>query len=116
MYLHTRRPSPTTVEFTVTNSPPRTTLSSHIFFVATIALRLIVGIVVAGLSYLRWAAYSPPTDATILAYLYSPIGNTLFRASASIPLSVFLPLLLVTTWVVIKRFHTSESLLVIQVL
>jgi hypothetical protein len=77
-------------------------------------LRLIVGIFVAGLSYSRWATYSPPTNAKILAYLYSPTGNTISRASTSIPLSIFLPLLAVTTLAVIKRFHTSESLLVIR--
>ena len=43
-HLTIRRPSPTTVSFTASNAPLRTSLSAHVIFYLTIFLRILLGL------------------------------------------------------------------------
>ncbi|KAI9870175.1 MAG: hypothetical protein M1830_004566, partial [Pleopsidium flavum] len=45
-HLTIRRPSPTTVSFTASNAPLRTSLSAQVIFYSTILLRLLLGLAV----------------------------------------------------------------------
>ncbi|CRK25668.1 hypothetical protein BN1723_013653 [Verticillium longisporum] len=129
-YLLIRRPSPTTVEFTVTTRPP-TTLPLRLALLALVPLRLVVG----GFSLLfLWSIYllSPyalpaPSQAldapllsptTLLRALHnvalSPPGLLARRLAAATPLALLLPTAVVLLWASLRRVHKTESLLVLR--
>ena len=129
-HLQTRRPSPTTAEYTVSTSPQLTiTLRLLIFF--TFLLRVLVGLLVLLLVYSKWALSSlsspvptypaaPPyfsndfIQYTIQYIHISPLGLLSSRLAAHIPVFVLLPVSAIIGYVIFLRIHTEESLLVLR--
>jgi phosphatidylinositol glycan class H protein len=123
----TRRPSPTTVEYTVSTSPSLT-LSLRALLLLTFAGRILVGAGIALLLYARLAlSIPPPTFATRPAFftddyihyllaclLASPTGTLASSLSALIPLPVLLPSAFILLYALLLRVHTTESLLILR--
>jgi phosphatidylinositol glycan class H protein len=128
--LFTRRPSPTTVEYLVSTSPTYN-LPLWLLFIATILIRITVGVTVLLLLYLKFAfsgysfpAAAPPRDSGFLGIEY--IRHLLYEASSSdaglqcatlaaqIPVYVLLPVCLAVLYSILLRTHTTESLLVLR--
>jgi len=126
-HLRTRRPSPTTVEYTVSTSP-YLTLPLRLLILSTLLARILIGLSVLLLLYSRFAAYSPPPsyttppDVFTISYLlyllthllHSPLGILFTRISTSTPLILLLPVSLLTLYLILLRIHTSESLLILR--
>jgi phosphatidylinositol glycan class H protein len=128
--LHTRRPSPTTVEYTVSTSPQHT-LPLRLLLGLTILLRVTIGLIVLLLLYSEFllSAYStplvsysarPPIQSIAfiwyLAYIVttSRLG-TLFTYLASLtPPIILLPTSATILYLLSLRLHTTESLLVLR--
>jgi len=129
-HLQTRRPSPTTVEYTVSTSP-QITLPLRLLIFCTLLLRIIVGLSVLLLLYSKWALSplaSPPTYFdrvpalltndfiwyTIQCIESSPLGLLSARVASYIPVIVLAPSALIITYTILLRIHTEESLLVLR--
>jgi phosphatidylinositol glycan class H protein len=130
--LHTRRPSPTTIEYTVSTAPPPT-LSQRLLLFSTFALRLILGLSALLLLHSAWqlTSYSttlplittakPPNFFTneyiwhvITRIHYSPLGNLSTRLAVQTPTPLLISLCALTIYAIFLRIHTSESLLVLR--
>jgi len=129
-HLRTRRPSPTTAEYTVSTSPPPT-VSFHILIFITFLLRIIIGLAVLLLLYSRYALstnsfpssahdIAPPFSSeeyiwyTLHHILLTPVGAFFLRTSVRIPLIVLSTVSLLTLYVIFLRIHSTESLLVLR--
>lgn len=128
--LLTRRPSPTTVEYLVSNSPTYS-LPLWLLFVFTILIRITVGLSVLLLLYFKFtlsgytfpAAVSPRgADSFGIEYIYhllyaalsSKAGLQCATLAARIPIYVLLPVCLAILYSILLRTHTTESLLVLR--
>jgi phosphatidylinositol glycan class H protein len=133
-HLLTRRPSPTTVEYTVSTSPPPT-VALRLLIALTIVSRLISAFLLLFLLYskyqlsayygtiLPWTSstdYAPPIlsaayFAHFLAHLSaSPAGLLTSTLAAAIPLPILLPVTFTLLHLLTLRPHTSESLLILR--
>jgi phosphatidylinositol N-acetylglucosaminyltransferase subunit H len=128
-HLHTRRPSPTTVEYTVSTTPPLT-LSLRLLLVLTGLVRLILGLSTVLLLYSKYALSSyfcpppsypsPPSTAngmiwyTISQVHTSSLGVTFTHLASQTPVAILVPVSLLIFYVIILRIHTTESLLVLR--
>ena len=129
-HLRTRRPSPTTVEFIVSTIPPQT-LALRLLFLATLLLRVLLGLSTLLLLYSKWSlspyAASIPTLPTpppffsnefiwyiIDAIHKSPIGILFTSFSSHIPAALLIPASALVACGIVLRIHTSESLLVLR--
>jgi phosphatidylinositol glycan class H protein len=128
-HLHTRRPSPTTVEYTVSTTPPLT-LSLRLLLVLTWLVRLILGLSTL-LFYSKYALsshfYPPPSYPSppsfftndMVWYTISQVHTSslvvMFTHLASqTPVALLVPASLLIFYVIILRVHTTESLLVLR--
>jgi phosphatidylinositol glycan class H protein len=125
-HLRTRRPSPTTVEYTVSTSPPPT-LPLRLLLGFTILLRVTIGLSVFLLLYSNFllSAYSAPLETysprppiqsnAFIWYLAYKLTNSrlgvLFTHFATLIPSI---LLLPTSATILYLLHTTESLLVLR--
>jgi phosphatidylinositol glycan class H protein len=129
-HLRTRRPSPTTVEYTVSTSPTPT-LPVRLLILLTFLLRLILGLNVLLLLYSKYLlstyssapiAYTLPPPLLSVDYVLFLLGNVAnsrlgvwsSRLAAAIPLIVLLPTSLALLYALTLRLHTTESLLVLR--
>jgi phosphatidylinositol glycan class H protein len=124
-HLHTRRPSPTTIEYTVTTRPPPS-LSYHIALGLTFALRLQLLCATALVLFAKWQLSSwalswPPTrpEGSSMAWIgyiagivmRSSVGQVVSRTAARIPLLALVPVAAIVIYASLLRLHTTESLL-----
>jgi len=132
-HLHTRRPSPTTIEYTVSTLPPLT-VSLRLLLLATFLLRLVLGFSTLLLLYSKWhlstysTTYPPPSPAPIAPPIftndfiwfaidtihYSALGALFSSLAAKIPTLLLLPIAGLMAYSTIRRIHTFESLLVLR--
>jgi phosphatidylinositol N-acetylglucosaminyltransferase subunit H len=133
-HLRTRRPSPTTVEYTVSTSPTLT-LPLRLLILLTFFLRLLLGLSVLLLLYSKYllSTFSPcPKSYASTPALFSAeyglyilgnlnasrIGILFTRLATSTPLIILLPssltLLYTLLYTLTLRLHTTESLLVLR--
>ncbi|TVY52604.1 Phosphatidylinositol N-acetylglucosaminyltransferase subunit gpi15, partial [Lachnellula suecica] len=129
-HLRTRRPSPTTVEYTVSTSPTLT-LPLRLLILLTILLRLILGFSVLLLLYSKYllSTFASPIEqyASMPAFLTadyglfvlgnissSRLGALSSRLAASIPALVLAPCSFALLYILTLRLHTTESLLVLR--
>ncbi|TAQ90145.1 hypothetical protein B7494_g1566 [Chlorociboria aeruginascens] len=126
-HLRTRRPSPTTVEYTVCTSP-QLTLPLRLLLLTTTLLRIVIGTTTFLLLYSKFQlskyAFLPPTpdNPSLFSFIHrfierlhtSPFGKLTQRISASIPSPLLIPLYLLLLYTIFLRLHTEESLLVLR--
>jgi len=122
--LTTKRPTPTTVSYTVSTRSQRGTLTSQLTTGLLLILRLTAGLLVI---YTLLLELHSLTAGTAYALLPASIPNTILPSSSSrhptenpfpFPLP-FPPLVracayVLTLWLVFRKGYTSESLLVIR--
>ncbi|RDA83510.1 hypothetical protein CP532_2678 [Ophiocordyceps camponoti-leonardi (nom. inval.)] len=112
MRLQIRRPSPTAAEFIVTTRPPppSTVLSLRLLFrISLLLLRLGLGLAATSLVYSRWAVAFPNLASPTLGFLVLDRHDV-----RTVPLPVLLPAAFATLWLVFRRLHAQESLLVLR--
>ncbi|KAG9245779.1 GPI-GlcNAc transferase complex [Calycina marina] len=126
-HLRTRRPSPTTIEYTVSTSPSLT-FSLRILITLTILLRTLIGFSVLLLLYSRYDLAFPSTRIiiappfftderiwyTVHLILSSRFGLLALRTAPQIPVFILLPLSAAILYLLSLRIHTTESLLVLH--
>ncbi|KAG9231069.1 GPI-GlcNAc transferase complex [Amylocarpus encephaloides] len=130
-HLRVRRPSPTTVEYTISTSPTLT-LPLRLLLVTTIILRLLVGFSILLLLYSKYllSNFAPDSStrglppAAFLSYDYiayvlgqihtSRAGVLSTRLATLTPYSLLLPLSFLVLHILLRRPHTTESLLVLR--
>lgn len=128
-HLHTRRPSPTTIEYTVSTLPPLTH-PLRLLLITTHLIRLFLGLSILLVLYSKWffpgssGPYNPVDDATSASYadfVTVSVHNFLLSRAGQIYLSIsklqptlLFPLLTVLTLLLLPRPHTHERLLAIR--
>jgi phosphatidylinositol glycan class H protein len=129
-HLRTRRPSPTTVEYTVSTAPALT-LPLRLLFIFTIVLRLLIGFSVLLLLYSKFLlsaysvpfkSYSPRPPTLSNAYIWhlaqalttSRLGTLFTHLASLIPTLILLPTSASLLYLLSLRLHTTESLLVLR--
>ncbi|KAI9801479.1 MAG: hypothetical protein M1833_002711 [Piccolia ochrophora] len=114
-HLRIRRPSPTTVEFTVSTRPAHSTLPKRLFFAVTLLLRFVAGTAVLVANYARWAVPGHNGQPLLLnEALQSDAGIAVQRYSKSLDWWVLLAGTAVVGYIVFRRGYTEESLLAIS--
>ncbi|KAH6713555.1 GPI-GlcNAc transferase complex [Leptodontidium sp. MPI-SDFR-AT-0119] len=128
--LWTRRPSPTTVEYTVSTSPTLT-LPLRLLILLTYILRLVVALTILQLLYSRYLLssyagdeeqYAIVPDLLSLEYITHQLraltltrfGLLLTLLASRTPLIILLPTSLSLLYLLSLRLHTTESLLVLR--
>ncbi|KAI9696033.1 MAG: hypothetical protein M1836_005864 [Candelina mexicana] len=115
-HLSTHRPSPTTVQFTVSNAPPLKTVSAKIVFYTTLLLRLIIGLAIVLVSIAKIQSASPndkPSSFEIL-FTHNPAGALSGTVAENVDWRILLPIGGAIAYLVIWRGSTEESLLVLR--
>ncbi|KAG4413620.1 hypothetical protein IFR04_013242 [Cadophora malorum] len=129
-HLRTRRPSPTTVEYTVSTSPDLT-LPLRLLILFTFILRLVVALAILQLLYSRYLlssyAGNEAVYITVPAFLsadyisyqlhaltHTRLGQLFTLLADRTPLILLLPLSLVSLYILSLRLYTTESLLVLR--
>ncbi|TVY25536.1 Phosphatidylinositol N-acetylglucosaminyltransferase subunit gpi15 [Lachnellula hyalina] len=129
-HLRTRRPSPTTVEYTV-STYPSLTLPLRLLLLLAFLLRLTLGLSVLLLLYSKYLlstfsstpkTYNSPPEFPSIDYALfllghintSSLGLLFTRLAASIPAVVIVPSSIVVLYMLTLRLHTTESLLVLR--
>lgn len=118
--LTTKRPTPTTVLYTVSSRPTATTLSSRIRLTLSLLLRLSAAFLVVTILLFEY------THLTIAALDFHILQSLATHVLTSQPGCLILPILetsprpyrllfvAVTAYLILRRFHITESLLVIR--
>ncbi|KAG4035070.1 hypothetical protein MFRU_002g04170 [Monilinia fructicola] len=109
--LHTRRPSPTTIEYTVSTRPPLT-LPLRILLTLTHIIRITLALSILLLLYTYYVTQLPPPSTP--SPLPLGIPPLLQALSASLPPLLLLPLSLCALALCVLRPHTTESLLLLR--
>ncbi|KAK0107846.1 hypothetical protein ONS96_003636 [Cadophora gregata f. sp. sojae] len=129
-HLRTRRPSPTTIEYTVSTSPTLT-FPLRLLILLTFILRLVVALAILQLLYSRYLLSSyagneqPYTTVPALlsidyisyqlhALTQTRLGHLSTLLARRTPLILLLPLSLTSLYILSLRLHTTESLLVLR--
>ncbi|KAI0137206.1 GPI-GlcNAc transferase complex [Xylariales sp. AK1849] len=131
-HLHTRRPSPTTTEYTV-STLPAPNLPLRLLLVLVNLTRLLLGLSVLLLLYAKWtlSPYTTPStpeqppggpdmlsaasvEHVLNLVLHAPPGRLALRLALATPSWLLLPGSLLTLYLTLRRIHTSESLLVLR--
>ena len=107
--LHIRRPSSTTVEFTVSNRPLRSGLTLSILYASILILRILVGAAVLFIIYAKWSTTTfshifSPTEETVLQSYLGQVGQ---RFAHRLDWWILLPLSLATGYAVFRRGYTG---------
>ncbi|RCI14295.1 hypothetical protein L249_6119 [Ophiocordyceps polyrhachis-furcata BCC 54312] len=112
MRLQIRRPSPTAAEFIVTTRPPppANVLSLRLLLrTSLLLLRLALGLAATILVYTRWAVAFPNLASPTFGFIVLDRQDVL-----AIPLPFLLLAAFSTLWLVCRRLHAHESLLVLR--
>ncbi|CAL3963279.1 unnamed protein product [Diplocarpon coronariae] len=129
-HLRTSRPSPTTVEYTVSTSPTLT-LPLRLLIIFTFILRLAVALVVLLLLYSRYLltshasleqGYATVSKTLSQDYVYQALGaihrtclgTPISLVATRTPLALHLTISLCLIYLISLRLHTTESLLVLR--
>jgi phosphatidylinositol glycan class H protein len=130
-HLRTRRPSPTTVEYTVSTSPTLT-FPLRLLLITTILLRILIGCSIILILYskyllsnyataLQLSSFPPDTIFSIeylahILYLIhtSPPGLLSTRLALLTPTTLLIPLSLLVLHLLLQRPYTTETLLVLR--
>jgi phosphatidylinositol glycan class H protein len=129
-YLRTRRPSPTTVEYTVSTRPPPS-LPLNLLLITFFTLRAILLFSTLLLLHSKWLSYPfasalhPSTRKpeflttenvwhTLALVHASRLGVAISRFAALVPLQLLLPVAAAILYATVRRIHTEESLLVLR--
>ena len=99
-HLTMLRPSPTTVSYTVSTASSRSTLPSLILHHVLLSIRLVLGLSILLLLYVK--AFDPPLP---LSLSYYPILHV-----DEHPWSHVIPVAFIGFFLVLRRFHTGTSL------
>ena len=104
--LTTKRPTPTTVLYTVSTRSQRKTLAAHLAFSLSILLRLTAGLLVSLiLATDFFPSHLPPSLVSLTQKLHTITG---------LSLQWRLVLCALTTWQILRKGYAQEELLVIQ--
>lgn len=118
--LRTKRPTPTTVLYTVSSKPSATTLATRFLALCSILLRLAAGLLVLTTVLHDYQTRNSNSNLPILPLLDNlsavllngnPALQQILRASTRPHRWAFCAL---ATYAVLRRYHTTESLLVIR--
>ncbi|KAH7320212.1 GPI-GlcNAc transferase complex, PIG-H component-domain-containing protein [Stachybotrys elegans] len=123
--LRIRRPSPTTVEFTVTTLPPSTfallALRHILLLVRLISALAVVLILLLRAQHAVGSLASPPSLVVrtwpwhaLETLRASPVGGPLSHAGLSMPLPLLVAVAFSALYVLSLRVHAEESLLVLR--
>ncbi|KAI5359643.1 putative GPI-GlcNAc transferase complex, PIG-H component domain-containing protein [Septoria linicola] len=120
--LTTKRPTPTTVLYTVSTRSPNKTLASHITSSISTLIRVLAGLLVLTSLLIEYAQtfQAPNISQSVLQqsttiFLHSPIGLVLSQTlSLMIPRPWRLALCLFAILLIFRKGYTEESLLVIR--
>ncbi|KAI9674093.1 MAG: hypothetical protein M1817_001911 [Caeruleum heppii] len=113
--LSTRRPSPTTVEFTVSTLTTHTVLSSHFLRSIALLLRVCCGLLLILVNYTKWhLRHGSPTNLTHQHITKPAIEDRLYLVAITLPWRFLLPLTLAVGYLIVRRGYTEESLLVLR--
>ncbi|APA09417.1 predicted protein [Sclerotinia sclerotiorum 1980 UF-70] len=111
--LHIRRPSPTTIEYTVSTHPPLT-LHLRILLTLTHILRITLALAILLLLYTYYLSILPAPAILSSLTIPSSIQHPLQTLTQNIPPLLLLPLTLLTLTLLTLRTHTTESLLILR--
>lgn len=126
--LRIRRPSPTTIEYTVSTQPPPS-VAHNVLFGVTTALRVLalcsVSLTVLAFSHIYFnipsTAYVAQSEWGFGTILYVPSmvlrswpGSLFIQLASALPLAVLLPLLGVLAYASLLRPHVTETLLILR--
>ena len=118
-YLSTRRPSSTTVAYTVSNSVLYKTLSSRIFLYLTIFFRVSLCIITVAILATKAFFHYEISNPLVNGYhdVSGANGQPLLieRVALSSPWSVVGPIALVVLFLCLRRFHTGKISLTILI-
>lgn len=118
--LIVRRPTPTTVLYTVSTRPSTQTWTAKLATYLSVVARLLVGVLVATVLLIEYRTSSPALDGTGAltwlenAILTSPSGHFANLIVANLGRISRLTLCAAATWLILRRGYTEESLLVIR--
>ncbi|KAI9770865.1 MAG: hypothetical protein M1835_006499 [Candelina submexicana] len=110
-HLSTHRPSPTTVQFTVSNAPPLKTVSAKVVVYTTLLLRLIFGLAIVSVSIANIRSTSPndkPSSFEILV-THNPAGALSRTVAENVDWRILLPIGGTIAYLVIRRGYTGSS-------
>ncbi|MBE3048701.1 hypothetical protein IMZ48_40625, partial [Candidatus Bathyarchaeota archaeon] len=109
--LLTRRPSPTTVEYTLSTAPPPTpsTIALHALL---LALRLALLLLAILLPISQFGAHIP--SPTLHSLLATPAAKSLTTLTTTLPTPVAPIAALLLASAALRRVHTTESVLVLR--
>lgn len=116
--LRTRRPSPTAVEFTISNAPAVSLPTTLVLVLTTSLLRIII--LCSSILVLLSKFHTPgpdilsTVDAVLAAVHSSPAGHLAARVAAQASRPTVLVVALAATYLSLRRIHTTESLLVLR--
>jgi phosphatidylinositol glycan class H protein len=115
-----RRPTSTTVLYTVSTRAQRKTLTAHITAYLFILVRIFIGVLVAAVVFLDYQRSGPaPSQLGALVWLEntllkSPFGHFAILLINTTGLIYRLLICAALTWLVFRKCYTEESLLVIR--
>ncbi|KAH7146425.1 GPI-GlcNAc transferase complex, PIG-H component-domain-containing protein [Dactylonectria macrodidyma] len=112
--LQTRRPSPTTAEFTVTTLRPLPAPLHTVLLVARLLLSLATALLLHARYALSPLADRAPALLRAPAYLRSPAGRAVASIAERVPVPVLLPAAAALLWLLSRRGYACESLLVMR--
>jgi phosphatidylinositol glycan class H protein len=118
--LLVKRPTSTTVQYTVSTRPPKKTLPAHIATYLFILLRILTGFLVATVLLLDYRSSEPASsNAGTLAWLENAIltsPSTQFASLLIDSIGRIYRLLICAglTWLIFRKGYTEESLLAIR--
>ncbi|KAI9840435.1 MAG: hypothetical protein M1838_004061 [Thelocarpon superellum] len=114
-YLRIRRPSSTTVEYTVSTFPPRSSISGPVVFALTLLVRMFMGAALMAVNYAKWTLTYPHILMPMeLSMLDSSVGTLAVHAAERLDWRLLLPLkesLLVLAGLGIQTSTTSATYL-----
>lgn len=129
-HLRTRRPSPTTIEYTV-STLPELNFTLRLLIATGFLFRVLVGLTVLLLLYARFSlsslsaasqVYQFKPDVLTYEYIWyvlsivltSRLGGLVSRIASYVPLIILLPVSLLVLYIIFRRIHSTESLLVLR--
>lgn len=116
-HLIVRRPSPTTVSFTVSNAPQHSSTSAKLVFHVQVIIRAIIlcCVILVGVASIRHTAWVQDVSIIPWSSLWtSRLGDLACRVADSYSLKVVVPVIAAIVYGVFRKGYTEESLLVIR--
>ncbi|KZF25276.1 hypothetical protein L228DRAFT_280528 [Xylona heveae TC161] len=114
--LSIRRPSPTTVSYTVSNAPSRTSFSAQATFYVTIILRVLLAISALAVAVAKFTQVSGAQKVPGAQILFESTSLGTFSDGIATRFSwkIVFPAVAAIIYAVVQKGYTEESLLVIR--